>query len=290
MAGNGILSILKIVVGIISGSVAVVADGIDSATDVVTSLITLITTRIISRPPDIKYAYGYEKADTVAAKILSFVVFFAGAQLAYNTIFRFITGAVIGMPKMVAIWVTILSIAGKFLLSRYTFKVGRKYDSAMLMANAQNMRNDILISASVLLGLVFTFLFKRPVLDMLTALLVSFYIMRTAWGIFMKSSRELMDGVSDPKVYEQVFKAVHRVPGANNPHRARIRQMGKMFLIAIDVEVNPEISVREGHEIARRVEQEIKKSLVHVYDILIHIEPEGEHEDEVFGINEGSLK
>ena len=77
---NALLSVLKIVVGIIAGSFAVIADGIDSASDVLTSLITLFTAHIISRPPDIKYAYGYNKADTVATKLLAFIIFFAGAQ------------------------------------------------------------------------------------------------------------------------------------------------------------------------------------------------------------------
>ena len=88
IAGNALLSVLKITVGMIAGSMAVVADGVDSASDILTSIITLITAHIMSRPPDIRYPYGYERADTIASKALSFVIFFAGAQLAISTISR----------------------------------------------------------------------------------------------------------------------------------------------------------------------------------------------------------
>ena len=115
--GNTLLSLLKIVIGIISGSLAVIADGIDSASDIVTSLIILFTARIMMRPPNIRYPYGYIKADTIATKALAFVIIFAGAQLAISTIRNFLQGTERGLPGMLAIYVTIISIIGKFLLA-----------------------------------------------------------------------------------------------------------------------------------------------------------------------------
>jgi len=90
--GNSFLSVLKISAGFISGSLAVVADGIDSSTDIITSVITLITARFLAKPPDKKYPYGYGKADTIATKVLSFIIFFAGAQLFISTIRKIIAG------------------------------------------------------------------------------------------------------------------------------------------------------------------------------------------------------
>ena len=153
---NALLAVMKLTVGFISGSYAVIADGIDSATDIVTSLVVLLAARIINKPPDIRFAYGYQKADTVAAKVLSFVVFFAGAQLAWSTIQVLIRAKVMDTPSTMAIWVTIISIIGKLLLTFLLNRTGKKVESPMLMANARNMRNDILISLSVLASLVFT--------------------------------------------------------------------------------------------------------------------------------------
>jgi len=119
IVGNAVLAVLKISIGLFSGSMAVLADGIDSASDIITSIITLVTGKIIDREPNIKYAYGYRRADTIAAKFLSFVIFFAGLQLAISSISRLIANEPRQMPALVAIYVTLFSIVGKFLLARY---------------------------------------------------------------------------------------------------------------------------------------------------------------------------
>ncbi len=200
--GNAILSVSKISIGLIAGSLAVVGDGIESASDIIISVITLITAHVLSKPPNIKFPYGYEKADTIATKLLSFIIFFAGAQLAISTASRLFDDTVREMPTMLAIYITIFSIAGKLFLSYYQYRIGKRVESAMLLANARNMQNDVIISVSVLVGLVFTFIFKMPVIDTITALAVSVWIMYTAYKIFMKTNVELMDGIEDPGIYE----------------------------------------------------------------------------------------
>src|SRR4030042_6493544 len=169
MIGNAILAAMKITAGLIPGSLAVVGDGIDSSTDVVISFITLITARILSKPPDKKYPYGYGKADTIATKALSFVIFFAGLQLLITTVKKLVSGEVSSAPSRLAIYVTVISIIGKVLLSFYQFKIAKKVESSMLIANGKNMQNDVLISPSVLVGLIFIFVFKLPILDRIVA-------------------------------------------------------------------------------------------------------------------------
>lgn len=288
--GNAVLSVAKIIVGIIAGSLAVLGDGIDSATDVVISLVTLFTARIISRPPSLKYAYGYEKADSVATKVLSFIIFFAGFQMLISTGKSIFFGHEREMPGYIAILVTVFSIIGKLLLALYQFKQGKKANSSMLIANAKNMRNDVLISSGVLLGLVFTFVFGLPILDSLTGLLISIYIIKSAIDIFMESNVVLMDGVADPSVYQKIFDAVDKVEGANNPHRVRSRQIGNLYMIELDVEMDGNLKLSEAHDIAQAVEDSIKESVENVYDIVIHVEPEGVcHTKEEFGLDKKSF-
>lgn len=290
VVGNAILSLLKIVVGIISGSLAVIADGIDSASDIVTSLITLFTARIMMRPPNIRYPYGYMKADTIATKALAFVILFAGAQLAISTIRNFMAGSERELPGMLAIYVTIVSIIGKFLLARHQLSKGKQTNSEMLKANARNMQNDVLISVSVLVGLVFTFLLEMPILDSVTALFVSIWILKVGFQIFMQTNRDLMDANTDPGLYKKVFGAVDQVEGATNPHRVRIRKIGNYYMVALDLEVNGDISSREAHEICVKVEDLIRRDLDNVFDIMIHIEPAGfEHDEEVYGVSPHNL-
>ena len=285
------LAIMKIAAGIIAGSMAVVADGIDSASDIATSIITLVTARFLNKPPNINFPYGYEKADTVATKALSFVIFFAGAQLAISTIKRIISGEISGIPSHLALIITGISIVSKLGLAVYLKNTGKKVSSAMLIANGKNMQNDVIISLSVLTGLIFTFLLHLPVLDLVTAMLVSIWIMKVAVQIFFQTNMELMDGMKDPVLYCELFKAVKKVEGALNPHRVRLRKLGSFHMISMDIEVNPDMKVREAHEIAHKIEKEIRNSLPNVYDIVVHIEPIGNKEEgEKFGLSEKDVR
>ncbi|MDL2291959.1 cation diffusion facilitator family transporter, partial [Bacteroides sp. OttesenSCG-928-F21] len=141
--GNAILSIAKIIIGLLSGSLAVISDGIDSAADVVISIAMIFTARIMNQPPNRKYVYGYEKAEGIATKLLSMVIFFAGMQMLISSGKSLLLGEIREMPGMIAVYVTVISIVGKLLLSAYQFRQGRKVESSLLIANARNMRNDV---------------------------------------------------------------------------------------------------------------------------------------------------
>jgi cation diffusion facilitator family transporter len=284
--GNVILSLLKIVTGILSGSLAVLSDGLDSASDVFTSLVILVATPIIHRPPNSKYAYGREKVENIASTLLSFVIFFMGCQMGLAAVRKMIRPEVIEMPSPEAIWVTVVSIAGKLLLALYQFRQGKRADSSMLKANAVNMRNDVIISAGVLLGLAFTFLLKIPFLDPVIALLISLYIIYSAIGIFRDANLVLLDGIADTSVYQKIITAVERIPGAYNPHRIRSSHVGNKYNIVLDIEVEGSLPLARAHHIAQQVEDSIKQSVDNVYDIVVHVEPKGcEHIEEKFGIS-----
>ncbi|MEA3462228.1 MAG: cation diffusion facilitator family transporter [Bacteroidota bacterium] len=288
--GNALLAFLKLGAGFISGSYAVIADGIDSVSDIVSSVVVLVAARIIARPPNIKFPYGYKKADTVATKVLSFMIFFAGAQLAFSTIRILVTGGVLETPGKLAIWVTLVSILGKFLLALMLSRTGKKVESTMLIANARNMRNDILLSLSVLVSLFFTVILEEPLIDRIIALLISFFIMYEGFRIFMKSNIDLMDGIDNTQVYDKLFESVHAVKGAHNPHRVRARKIGHYYMINLDIEVDPDLPVKEAHDIAKNVENSIKSNLKNIYDVMVHVEPLGNlEEDEKYGITETEI-
>lgn len=289
--GNLILSISKIVIGILAGSLAVLGDGIDSASDVVISVVMIFTAHIINRPPSTKYAYGYQKAEGIATKILSLVILYAGIQMFVSSVSTLFSSEERSMPGKLAIYVTIFSIIGKLLLALYQYKKGKHINSQLLIANAINMRNDVLISLSVLIGLVFTYLCNLPILDVITGLIISLFIIKSAVDIFMESNVGLMDGVQDENIYKEIFKAVESVPGASNPHRVRSRQIGNMYMIALDIEVDGNITLIQAHQIANKVEDSIRSTIENVYDIIVHVEPNGkDHPTEKFGIDKNMIE
>ncbi|MDF9795793.1 cation diffusion facilitator family transporter [Catalinimonas alkaloidigena] len=290
IVGNALLALIKMVVGFTANSQAVIGDGIDTLSDVATYVIILFTARISQKPPSVKYPYGYQRAETIASKFLSFFIFFAGAQLFYVNVKDLISGVQRDLPDMLAVYATVFSMLVKFLMASWQFKVGKKTNSSMLIANAKNMRADIILSLSVLIGIAVTLLLKMPIIDTVIAIGVSLWILRIGFKIFMESNTELMDGVDDTSAYEKVFEAADAVKGAHNPHRARIRKMSNLYLIDLDIEVDARLSVAESHKISIAVEQEIKERLENVYDIMIHIEPKGNYEvDEKFGLSRRNL-
>ena len=290
IVGNSLLSAIKITIGFISGSFALVGDGLDSLTDVLTSGITLFTGSIANKPPDLEHPYGHARAETIATKLLSFIIFFAGAQLGLAAIRDLLTGDIRRVPTPLAFAAIGISIAGKILLALNKHRAGVRTNSSMLIADAKNMRNDVLISLSVLVGVFFTIILKMPVLDRITTLFVSVWILRTAYGIFAETSVELMDGLDSTEIYERLFSIVKDVEGAANPHKTRIRKLNNVFIIDMDIEVDGELTVREGHRIAVLAEQAIRQNMKDIYDVNIHIEPIGNIEKrETFGVTEDLL-
>jgi cation diffusion facilitator family transporter len=195
------------------------------------------------------------------------------------------------IPGLLAIWVSIISIAGKLILTLLLQRTGKNVDSPMLIANARNMRNDILISLGVLIGLFFTITFDQALIDRAIALFISIFIIYSAIRIFMKTNIDLMDGIDDPEVYSRLFEAVSKVKGASNPHRVRARKIGIYYMVNLDIEVEPSLPVKEAHLIAKNVEKSIKSNIRNVYDVMVHIEPLGNLEaDERFGITEKDVR
>lgn len=287
VAGNGMLAVAKLVAGFVSGSFAVVSDGVDSASDVAISVVMAVTAKIMGRKPNKKYVYGYAKAESIATKMLSLVIFFAGAQMFISAVGHLFSGDSRPMPGAMAVYVTVASIVCKLLLARYQTAMGRKTGSQMLIANGINMRNDVIISASVLAGLFFTFVLGMPVFDSVTALLVSCFVIRSSVKIFMDSNIELMDGVKDETVYLRIFDAIDKVDGVRNPHRVRSRSIGGKYMITLDVEADGHMSLLQAHALSNQVEQSIRDSIPEVYDIVVHVEPFGTCAEDVFGIEEG---
>jgi cation diffusion facilitator family transporter len=284
LVGNAALAAAKLTVGFLSGSLAVVGDGIDSSTDVIIAIVALFTARIVSKPGDREHPYGHARAETLATTAISFVVFFAGAQLFIGAIRAIVSEQGAALPSRISLIVTGVSIAGKLLLAWSQFHFGKKANSSMLIANGKNMRGDVVISASVLVGLALTFALGLPVLDHVVALLVSLWIVKVASGIFRETSVELMEGSSGEGHYGEVYAAVASVPGAGNPHRTRVRKLGSLLVVDLDIEVDPAMTVARAHGIAVSIESAIKSRLPEVYDVIVHVDPAGIREEgERFG-------
>ncbi len=289
--GNAALAATKIIMGSVSGSLAVIGDGIDSSTDVLIAVATLIVSGITAEPSDADHPWGHSRAETTASLVLSCIIFTAGAQIIVQSatrIFNMLKGIEeSGEASLIAVLAAAISICGKSILAALQFHYGKIADSEIVKANAQNMKSDIILSGGVLLGVGLSHLFKQPLLDPIIAVLVGIWVIKNAVGIFREINLELMDGNTDNSLYKKLFEAAASVPGVANPHRARIRKMGSRFDIDLDIEVDPMITVFAAHEMSEQVEEKVRTAIPEIYDIVIHVEPSGSdlHQpEEKFGL------
>ncbi|MBO7612984.1 MAG: cation transporter [Treponema sp.] len=275
LVGNAALAFIKIILAYFSKSLAVMGDGIDSSTDVLIAIVTLVISAIISRPSDKEHPWGHGRAETTTTLVLSFIIFFAGAQLAIQSVTRLLNPEDVQALGRGAVLAAIISIAGKTVLALLQFHYGKIADSDMVKANALNMKHDIIMSSGILLGLFLSEQFSLPILDPIIALLVGLWVIKNACKLFLEINFELMDGNADNSLYKKLFTAVSSVPDVHNPHKARIRKMASLFDIDLDIEVDPAMTVYDAHEKAEQVEEAIREVIPEAYDILIHIEPLG---------------
>jgi cation diffusion facilitator family transporter len=284
--GNSLLAALKVYAGLRAQSLAVVGDGIDTSVDVLIAIMTLVVAKIIAQPADVGHPWGHGRAETVATALLAFLLFFAGAQLILNSGAHIVSGKIREVPQPLAFLAIAVSILGKIILAWTQRFFGKRAQSSMLIANAKNMIGDVVISAGVLTGLLLSTLTGVGLIDSVAALLVGLWVIKSAVGIFFEANAELMDGGSGKEFYRAVFEAVHSVPGAGNPHRARMRRIAGLWDIDLDIEVDPALTIRDAHAIASSVEKAIKGRIEGVYDIMVHVEPAGNREMESFGLKE----
>jgi cation diffusion facilitator family transporter len=295
LVGNSILAATKIGLGLHAGSLAVLGDGIDSSMDVLVALMSFIVAGVIAQPADPEHPWGHGRAETIATALLSFTLFFAGIQLILNSggkVLSSIQGIQAPAPAASALGVILFSIIGKISLAWSQQWFGNKANSPMLRANAKNMVADVVLSLGVLLGIGLSLLLGIGLIDSLVAMLVGFWVIKSAVAIFIEANVELMDGGSGKESYRAVFEAVHSVKGAGNPHRTRMRRIAGLWDIDIDIEVDPKLTVQEAHTIASHVERAIKERVEGVYDIVVHIEPIGDSQKntpEGYGLREHEL-
>jgi cation diffusion facilitator family transporter len=286
LLGNTFLACVKIVTGLKAGSLAVLGDGIDSSMDVCIAIMSLIVARVISRPADEDHPWGHGRAETIATAVLGGLLFFAGAQLILNSVMKLLSGTSLEVPAPQALIAAFVSIVGKAVLAWSQYQFGKKADSPMLRANGKNMAGDVILSGGVLAGLGLSLWLDLEAADAVMAILVGFWVIKSAVGIFMEVNLELMDGAPNTESYRAVFDAVRSVKEAGNPHRARMRRIAGLWDIDIDIEVKPDMTVMAAHRIAQQVETAIKERVEGVYDIMVHVEPAGNLENEGYGLSE----
>jgi len=274
IAINLVLALIKISTGVLGNSYALIADGIESTADIFSSLIVFGGLQLSSRPPDEDHPYGHGKAESLAGMIVALFLIGAAILIAVQSIREIRT------PHHAPAWYTLvvlgLIIIIKEWLYRRMHRIGEDIDSTALRSDAWHHRSDAITSLAVFIGIVVAFIGGEgyEASDDWAALLACSIIFINGLRLLRPALNEVMDAAVPPEFEAKLIALTSSVEGVIAIEKCRIRKSGLGYLMDIHVEVNGEITLREGHEIGHAVKDCLLESEFPITDVIIHVEPE----------------
>jgi cation diffusion facilitator family transporter len=275
---NAVLMVLKLSAGYWGRSGAVFADGIESACDFVAIFAAMAALKIGRQPFDANHPYGHGRAESLVALLVSLVIAATGGWIFYESIVA-IAEKDFKAPGWVAIVAAAATIAIKELLYRFSIKVGKKLESPAVLAIAKDHRKDALTSISTLLGVIGAF-FGFGIMDPIAAGLTSLFILYIGYQTFCEAAFDLMDGTAPKDFIEALQVLAESVEQVEHVHEMRARRSGQYMIVDLKLEMDPNMTVKQSHDVASHVKKLIFERYPAVGDVMIHINPHDEdHED-----------
>ena len=264
------LVVIKYTIGILSGSIALIADAVHSFTDVISSIGVFIGLKISSRKPTETFPYGFYKAENIVSLFLALAIFYAGYEIVLTSVEKFEAGALTNVPA--AISVALASLVLTLLLSSYKLKVGREMNSPSLIADGKHTRADVYASAVVLLGIVGNYLGFYS-LDQMAGILIAVFIFKSGYEILKDSIKVLLDASIDYESLHRIREIASEVHGVRKIHSLKARSSGKFIFVELEIETNLR-DLERAHQLSDKIEEKIKSERKDVDKVIIHIEPE----------------
>ncbi len=272
LAWSLLLSVLKFTAGILSSSQALVADAVHSLSDLATDAAVVVGVKYWSAPPDQSHPYGHAKIETMITAAIGLALGGVGVSIIWEALSSLMEKHA-ARPGLAAFCVALISVVSKEILYRWTVSRARGISSSALEANAWHHRSDAISSVPVVAAIAVSFFFPSlDYVDRIGALIVSVFILHSSWTIVRGALSGLSDAV-DGETLEKIRGIAASVPGALSLHAVRARAMGSTLQADLHLEVDPAITVEEGHAISHRVKRALLDSPLNISDAVVHLEP-----------------
>lgn len=280
---NIILTVFKIFAGVLGRSTAMIADGIHSLSDLLSDIIVIVFVKISAKGRDKDHDYGHGKFETFATLIISLMLIVVAVNLmsgGINKIRQILDGGEVSSPGMIALWAAVASIVLKEILYRYTIIQGKALNSPMMIANAWHHRSDAFSSVGSLLGIAGAIFLgdKFVILDPITGCVISIFILVMAVKMSVPAIKELLDVSLPDDVEEKIEATAKSVKGVVDLHELKTRREGPGIIMEGHLVLDSEISLKEAHDISKKVEAALRKEFGPETQISLHLEPEDDAE------------
>ena len=268
---NLVLSTVQIVVGVWAKSQSLIADGIHSLSDLVADFVVLFANHHSQKDADEDHPYGHQRFETAASLVLGLLLLAVGVGMVWSAVVKLENPESVPQVHSVALWVAGGALVGKELLFRYMLAVAKKVKSSMLVANAWHARSDAASSLVVGVGIAGN-LAGYPILDPIAALIVGFMVGKMGWEFGWDAMHDLMDRAVDEQEVQAIRQTLLETPGVAGVHDVRTRKMGDMVVVDAHLEVDAQITVEEGHDIAVEARQRVMQRH-RVLNLMTHVDP-----------------
>jgi cation diffusion facilitator family transporter len=281
MAINIFLAIFKFIAGVFGNSRALVADAIHSLSDLSTDIAILIGSRYWSLPPDVEHPYGHRRIETLISIAIGLVLASVGVFLALDAIKSLSGERKSNLPTLLAAAMAFISIVVKEWLYRYTLKVGKRIKSSATIANAWHHRSDAFSSIPVLVAILVSYAFPLWFfLDAVAAILVSVFILQAAFHIAWPGISEIIDRGASKEIDDKLMNIALAIPEVKSVHNLRTRYSGGSLCVDMHIVLTPSITLHNAHLIGNRVRDSFIASDLDILEVLIHLDPHDDHEED----------
>ena len=269
---NVVLSICKLLAGILAHSGAMISDAVHSAADVFSTVIVMIGVIFASKAPDKEHPYGHERMECVAAIVLSMVLFITGLGIGADSVQTIWNGnySELQVPGFLAIVIAILSILVKEGMYWYTRHHAKRISSGALLADAWHHRSDALSSIGAFVGICGAML-GYPMMDSVASLCIFFFIVKAAYDIFTDAINKMIDRSCDEETEQDIAKCVLQNEEVLELDRLQTRMFGNKLYVDVEILLNGTYTLQKAHEIAEQVHDKIETSFPNIKHIMVHV-------------------
>ena len=268
---NVFLSALQIAVGIFAKSQALIADGVHTLSDLVADFVVLFAGHHAKKDADEDHPYGHQRFETAASLVLGLLLLGVGVGMLWSAYEKLAAPETVQKVHVAALWVAASALIAKESLFRYMLKVAKRVKSSMLVANAWHARSDAASSLVVGLGIIGN-LAGYPILDPIAAAIVGFMVCKMGWEFAWNALHDLMDRAVDEKEVAAIRTTLMQTPGVHNVHDLHTRKMGDMIVLDAHIEVDADITVEAGHDIAVMAQKQVLENH-RVIKMMTHVDP-----------------
>lgn len=272
--GNILLSLFKLLAGVIAHSGAMISDAVHSASDVFSSIIVIIGVKLSARDSDDDHPYGHERLECVAAIVLAVILLITGLFIGAAAVQNIASGnyGELAVPGALALAAAIISIAAKEAMFHYTKYYAKKLDSGAVMADAWHHRSDALSSVGALIGIAGARM-GLPILDSIASLVICLFIVKAAYDIFKDAVDKMVDHSCDKETEQELRDCVLAQEGVMGIDMLNTRVFGSKIYADIEISADGSRTLRESHEIAENVHSAIEQAFPKVKHIMVHVNP-----------------